>query len=64
MAREEITVGIIGLGLMGGSAALKLREQGFTNRVLGHDTNKDHEVDALNLGIIDEITNKFLGRGR
>ena len=56
MAREKVTVGIIGLGLMGGSASLKLREQGFTDRVLGHDINNVHEKEALDLGIIDEVT--------
>jgi len=55
MAREEITVGIIGLGLMGGSSALKLKQQGFANRILGYDINSGHEEEALNLGIIDEI---------
>jgi prephenate dehydrogenase len=54
MARQEITVGIIGLGLVGGSAALKLREKNFTPKILGYDNNEGHTQEAINLGIIDE----------
>ena len=55
MAREEITVGVIGLGLVGGSAALKLRQQGFASKVLGYDKNSDHTEEALALGLVDEL---------
>lgn len=55
MAGEEITVGIIGLGLIGGSVALKLKEQGMARLILGQDINSTHEKEALALGIIDEI---------
>jgi prephenate dehydrogenase len=44
---------IIGTGLMGGSAALVLRQKGFTDFVMGVDNNAAHTVQALELGIID-----------
>jgi prephenate dehydrogenase len=56
MAREKITVGVIGLGLLGGSAALKLKEQGFVQRITGYDNNPTHAQEALELEIIDEVT--------
>jgi prephenate dehydrogenase len=55
MAGEKITVGVIGLGLIGGSAAVKLKEQGFAERVIGYDTNSNHAQEALALDIVDEI---------
>jgi len=54
MAEEETTIGVIGLGLIGGSAALKLREQNFSGKILGYDKNEGHAREAVNLGIIDE----------
>lgn len=54
MARGENTVGIIGLGLIGGSAALKLRESGYANRFIGFDSNEANANTAVELGIVDE----------
>lgn len=45
---------IIGVGLIGGSIALKLREKGYANEVLGVDNNVQHLQKAKELGIIDE----------
>lgn len=56
MARQEITVGVVGLGLVGGSAALKLKEQGLAGKILGYDKNPDHAQAAKALGIVDELT--------
>lgn len=55
MARGETTVGVIGLGLMGGSAALKLRQAGFAGHFLGYDAKGEHAQSAVALGIVDEI---------
>ncbi len=55
MARQEITVGVVGLGLVGGSAALKLKEQGLAGKILGYDKNPDHAQEAKALGIVDEL---------
>lgn len=46
-------VSIIGVGLIGGSIALKLREKQFTDFVYGIDTNEAHLSEALDLRIID-----------
>ena len=50
-----MTVTIIGIGLIGGSMALALKEKGFADRVLGVDANTMHCEKALALGLVDEI---------
>lgn len=50
-------VTIIGLGLIGGSFALALKKTGLADNLIGVDANKDHQEEALELGIIDEILN-------
>jgi len=55
MEGEKITIGIIGLGLMGGSAALMLKKVCIANTVLGYDINPQHCTEALTLGVIDKI---------
>lgn len=50
-------VTIIGLGLIGGSMAIDLRKKGVATRLIGVDQNEDHAVEALRLGIVDEIKN-------
>ncbi len=49
-------ISIIGVGLIGGSMALKLREKKIADRVFGVDQNIQHLNTALELGIIDEIS--------
>ena len=46
---------IIGVGLIGGSFALDLKQYINGVRVLGIDQNKAHLTDALELGVIDQI---------
>ena len=46
---------IIGVGLIGGSFALDLKQYIAGVRVLGIDQNEAHLTDALELGIIDQI---------
>ena len=48
------TVTIIGLGLIGGSMAITLKENGFAAKIIGVDTNSDSEDKALRRRIIDE----------
>ncbi len=48
-------VGIIGLGLMGGSLALELKKLSFIDNVIGSDHNDEHIVEALKLGLVDKI---------
>ncbi|MCQ4034969.1 prephenate dehydrogenase [Kaistella montana] len=47
---------IIGVGLIGGSMALKLKSAGLVSYVFGVDQNENHLAEAKNLGIIDEIS--------
>ena len=48
-------VGIVGLGLIGGSMALKLKQSGFTATVIGTDASSLHAQKALELGIVDKV---------
>lgn len=48
-------IGIIGLGLMGGSLGLCLRENKFISEVLGLDKDKKNAQLALKLGLIDKL---------
>lgn len=49
-------VTVVGLGLIGGSIALKLKKENFAQTVLGIDASETHCKQALELGIVDEIT--------
>lgn len=49
-----MTLGVIGLGLIGGSMAVDLRRRGFAERVLGVDYDPLHAEVARNMGIVDE----------
>ena len=48
-------IGIIGLGLMGGSLALSLKKLSFVTEVVGHDHNQEHQRVASELDLIDAI---------
>lgn len=50
-----MNVGIIGLGLIGGSLAISLRERGFASKIIGVDKNEKHCKEAIELGFADEI---------
>ncbi|MCH8273367.1 MAG: prephenate dehydrogenase/arogenate dehydrogenase family protein [Armatimonadetes bacterium] len=47
------TVGIVGLGLIGGSVGLRLREAGVASRVIGFDTSEEARRTALSRGCVD-----------
>ncbi|HLT93578.1 MAG TPA: prephenate dehydrogenase [Membranihabitans sp.] len=49
-----MTVGIAGLGLIGGSLGLALKECGYARRVLGYDLTSKHMEIAQDKDIIDE----------
>ena len=46
---------VVGLGLMGGSLALDLKESGFIEEVIGVDENESHVKEALRLKLIDRV---------
>jgi prephenate dehydrogenase len=50
-----MTITVIGIGLIGGSMALCLREKGMVSRVIGVDANTMNAAKALELGLVDEI---------
>jgi len=52
---EKTNIGIIGLGLMGGSFSLALQETAESYHFVGLDHNKNHCEEALKLGLVDEI---------
>ena len=64
---EECTIGIVGLGLMGGAIAMALRKCGAASagRLLACDKNEETLIAALAQGLIDEgfsSPNEMLGR--
>ena len=50
-----MTVGIIGLGLMGGSLGLALQHTKFVTKVVGFDHNLSHCEEALKLSLVHDI---------
>ena len=50
-----MTITIVGIGLIGGSMAITLKEKGFADKVIGVDANESHCEKALTLGLVDEI---------
>ena len=48
-------VGIIGVGLIGGSMAVDLKNRGFADRVVGVEADALHASAAKELGLVDEI---------
>ena len=50
-----MTVGIVGLGLMGGSMGLALKGVAEVGRIVGYDHNSEHCETALKLNLVDAI---------
>ena len=50
-----MNVGIIGLGLIGGSMAIDLRKRGFAQKIYGVENEKVNAEAALKIGLADEI---------
>lgn len=50
-----MTVTIIGIGLIGGSMALAIKEHGFAQHIIGVESNESHAQKALQLNLVDEI---------
>ena len=50
-----MNITIIGLGLIGGSMGLALKERGLAKKVVGVDSNLAHQQKALELGLVDEV---------
>jgi prephenate dehydrogenase len=50
-----MVVTVIGVGLIGGSMALSLREKGYATKIIGVEGNAAHAEKALLLGLVDQI---------
>ena len=48
-------VGIIGIGLIGGSMAIALKKRKFADRIVGVENDHLHATAALEIGLVDEI---------
>ena len=46
---------IVGVGLIGGSYALRLKREGLARRIVGFGRNRKNLERAVELGIIDDI---------
>jgi len=51
-----MNIGIIGLGLMGGSLGLALKKFPKKYHIIGYDHNKNHSKEALLLNLVDEVS--------
>jgi prephenate dehydrogenase len=54
-----MNIGIIGLGLMGGSLGLALKKLPNKYTVIGYDYNPTHTSDALRLKLVDKVSEYF-----
>jgi prephenate dehydrogenase len=52
---ESKKVGIIGIGLIGGSIAKALRTSGWASELIGIEANPAHAVKALSLRLVDQV---------
>lgn len=50
-----MTVTVVGIGLIGGSFALALKDKGIVKRVVGVESNEEHKRKALSLRLVDEV---------
>lgn len=56
MSELHFTVGVIGLGLIGGSMALDLKRRGFASKTLGVEKDQVAAEAARTIGLVDEVT--------
>lgn len=50
-----MNIAIVGIGLIGGSVAIRLKETKFCDKIIGVDKNEVNQKKALELGLVDEI---------
>ena len=50
-----MNIGIVGLGLMGGSFAKALKKYSISSSLVGYDHNTEHQRQALELNLVDSI---------
>ena len=54
-SRKPKVIAVVGLGLIGGSFALAAKAKGLASHIIGIDNNTEHQKQALELAIVDEI---------
>jgi len=54
--KNKMTVTVIGIGLIGGSFALALKDKCLAETVIGVEANKDHQTKAMSMQLVDKIT--------
>jgi prephenate dehydrogenase len=52
---ERKKIAIVGVGLIGGSLAIQLHEKKISSRLIGVDTSKVHQQQAMDRELVDEI---------
>ena len=57
MKPEVDNVVIVGLGLIGGSVGIEIKQSQFAKTVVGVDENKSHQDQALSLNLVDSVEN-------
>ena len=50
-----MNVAIIGIGLIGGSMAMALKDKKIASRIIGVDANELHQKEALALALVDQV---------
>ena len=50
-----MTVTVVGIGLIGGSMALAMKEKGIARKVIGVEKSQAHQEKALELNLVDEL---------
>lgn len=53
--KQNFTVGVIGLGLIGGSMAIDLKRRGFAKTILGVEADPVNAAAAKSMGLADDI---------
>jgi prephenate dehydrogenase len=55
MSEKQKTIGVIGLGLIGGSMAIDLKRRGFAGQVLGVENDPVSAQAAQTIGLVDQV---------
>ena len=55
MENRQNTVGVVGLGLIGGSMAIDLKRRGFAQTVLGVESEPVNAAAADKIGLVDRV---------
>ncbi len=50
-----MNIAIVGIGLIGGSTAIRLKETKSFDKIIGVDKNESNQKKAIQLGLVDEI---------